>query len=92
MYREILAKIHSAEMMCVEYQCYTLTHIILIISLIVISHSIIIHFLLLVQPKEYDYHARKCMSKFILRSYLDRAIKSTLRVFLEMHDQANFKR
>ena len=82
-YREILAKIHLTETMCVKHQYYSLTHIILIISSIVISPLILIRFLLLVQPKEYNYHARKRVSKFILRSYLDCAIKSTLRVLWE---------
>ena len=90
-YPKILAKIHSTKTMCIN-QCYTLTHIILIISLIFISPSIIIHFLLLVQPKVHDYHARKHVSKFILRSYLDCALKSTLRGSLGMRDQVNFKR
>jgi len=66
--------------------------IILIISLIVTSPSIIICFLLLVRPKEYDYHARKCVIRCILRSYLDRVIKSTLRGStraLHVHSIAN---
>jgi len=91
-YREILAKIHSTETMCVKHQYYSLTHIISIISLIVISPLIIIRFLLLVRPKEYDYHARKRVSYFILRSDLDRAIKSTLRGSLGTRGQVNFKK
>ena len=91
-YREILAKIHSTETMCIKRQYYSLTHIISIISLIVISPSIIICFLLLVRPIEYDYHARPRVSKFVLRRYLDCALKSTLRGSLGMHNQVNFKR
>ena len=67
------------------------THVILIISSIAISPSIIICFFLLVCPKEYDYHAKKRVSKFILRSYLDCMIKSTLKGSLGLHDQVNFK-
>ena len=42
---KILAKIHLTKTMCIVCQYYTLTHIIIIISLIVASPLIIIHFL-----------------------------------------------
>ena len=91
-YPKILAKIHSTKTMCIKHQYYSLTHIIFILSWIVISPSIIIRFLLLVRPKEYDYHARQRVSYFILRSDLYRAIKSTLRGSLGTRGQVNFER